>query len=126
MRRSVLALGFAFLFLVAQSRPAAALGNWPSAPYAYMTSSYVGQWLYLSNNGNHTGADFWGSVDGSGSIGPSVYTAYSGYVKNLWYLWDYGNGTFGVHNYDGTGQPGVTRSVKYGVSMLNDDGKATF
>jgi hypothetical protein len=47
-------------------------------------------------------------------------------VKNLWYLWDYGGGTYGVHNYDGSGQPGVIRWVKYGVSILNDDSNATF
>lgn len=125
MRKSYVSLILATLFIFSQSRPAYALGNWPSAPYAYATSSYVGQWLY-GTNGNHTGADLWGSVNGSGSIGPSVYSAYSGYIRNVWWLWDKGGNVYETHNYDGTGQPGVLRSTKYGVSIQNDDGKATF
>ena len=111
------------VLLIAQSTPGRALGQWPNAPYAYPSSSWVGYYLY-GTNGNHTGADLWGTQNGLGSQGPSVYSAYAGTVKNLWWLCDMGGGVYETRNYNCAGSPGVIRATKYGVTILNDDGKA--
>lgn len=125
MLRMIMAAIATIALLVTQVTPAHALGIWPSAPYAYPSSSWVGQWLY-GTNGNHTGADLWGSQSGAGSQGPSVFTAYAGTVRNIWWLCDKSGGVYITKNYNCIGDSGVIRSTKYGISIENDDGMATF
>lgn len=119
MRKAIVFL-LAVALLASQTSHANALGQWPSAPYAYPTSSWIGDWLW-GTNGNHSGADLWGTESGSGSQGPSVYAAYRGTISNLWWLCDLG-GTYDTRNYNCAGSPGVVRATKYGVTITNDDG----
>lgn len=118
MRRSFAVVVSALALLLAQTVPARALPPYPGAPYAVPTNSWVGSFLFGSN-GTHTGADLWGSASGAGSQGPSVYSAYSGYVSNVWWLCDFGGGVYETRNYS---CGGAVRTTKYGVTITVDDG----
>lgn len=122
--RCIHVLMLAAVIVIANASPANALGQWPNAPYAYPTDSWVGDWLY-GTNGNHTGADLWGTQSGAGSQGPAVHAAYQGYVANLWWLCEQSGGVFITRNYDCRSDPGVLRSTKYGVTIVGDDGIVT-
>jgi hypothetical protein len=105
--------------------PALALGDWPNAPWAIPTANYVGSYVYGTPTswGPHTGVDILTNNDctpsGSGARGADVYAASNAQVVYLWWLWRMSDGSYQVHNFDGTGQLNVIGSTKYGVSLYD-------